>query len=283
MTATVKELEKLYFDGTKHAVYQNIPAFVQNALGYSVEINETWRGDTARYHNLLQNLNLDQISVLGDIGANTGFFSLSLAHRFPHLKVFAYEGNNNHHRFISQIIKMFGLKNIEVKNLFVDMKGLEDLPQHDCLLNYNVLHHAGVDFDRDLVSFDSYTGYAVEYLKKLSKKATYMIFQMGFNWGGNKARPLVPVDYDAGKVLFMGKIFQQSNWEIDRIFTVRHTGEFEYFKIDASIIRKLNIKPSDARGDLVDYYSKYDISSFSEFYRRPLFYCRSRDKSGYAE
>ncbi len=272
MAVNLQELEKLYFDGTKHAVYQNIPAFVQQALGYSVELDETWRGDSARYKNLLAHMDFTRLDVLGDIGANTGFFSLSLAHRFSHLTVYAYEANPNHHRFITAIKNQFSLQNVQVKNLFVDLSHIDALGRHDCLLNYNVLHHAGVDFDQGLVTPETFSEYAAAYLKKMRTKAACMVFQMGFNWGGNKAKPLVPVQDDAGKVLFMAKIFRQSGWEIDKIFTVRQQGVFEYFAMEPEIILRLNDNPSTAEAAVREYYARYDLPAFSEFYRRPLFY-----------
>ncbi|HGY55159.1 MAG TPA: hypothetical protein ENK44_05635, partial [Caldithrix abyssi] len=132
MTAKIENLKKLYFDESKHSIYQNIPAFVQEALEYTVEIDERWRGDTARWQNLLQQVNFDQLEVIGDIGANTGFFSLSLAHRFPNLKVYAYESNANHHDFMNAIKSQFRMNNIVVENKIVDLDNVENIHRHDC-------------------------------------------------------------------------------------------------------------------------------------------------------
>ena len=231
MAVNIHELEQLYFDGTKHSRYQNIPGFVQETLGYNVQIDEKWRGDTARYTNLLQNLDFESIKIIGDIGANTGFFPLSIGHRFPQITVYAYEANTNHTNFIQSIIQQYKLDNVKVRNLFVDLSGVDKLGKHDCLLNYNVLHHAGVDFDEGLLNLETFEEYAVEYLKKLNRKTRAIVFQMGFNWGGNKTKPIIHVNNDAGKVLFMSEIFRKSHWKIDKIFTVRQAGIFKYVEM----------------------------------------------------
>lgn len=273
MALNIAELEQLYFDGTKHARYQNIPGFVQDALGYTVEIDEQWRGDTARYQNLLNNFDFKNIKNIGDIGANTGFFSLSIGRRFPQIEVNAYEANANHSAFIQNIVNQFGLDNVQVHNLSVDLRGVDDLGQHDCLLNYNVLHHAGVDFDKGLATLETFAQYAEDYLGRLAGKTKYMIFQMGFHWGGNKTKPIIHVNNDAGKVLFMSEIFRKSHWKIDKIFTVRQAGIFKYVEMDNEIIETLNEHPQSAETGIKEFYAKYDLPAFSEFYRRPIFYC----------
>ena len=275
MALNLTELEQLYFDGTKHSRYQNIPEFVQKALGYTVEIDEKWRGDTARYANLLHNLDFEAIRIMGDIGANTGFFALSIGQRFPQINVTAYEANANHSAFILNIVHQFGLNNIQVHNLSVDLQGIESLGQHDCLLNYNVLHHAGVDFDKGLATIETFAQYAEDYLGRLANKTKLMIFQMGFHWGGDKKKPIVHVNNDTGKVLFMSEIFHKSNWKIDKIFTVRPPAIFNYFEMDKEIIEALNEHAQSAEAMIKEFYAKYDLSGFSEFYRRPIFYCRT--------
>ena len=277
MTVNIENLKKLYFDESKHSIYQNIPAFVQEALEYTVEIDERWRGDTARWQNLLQQVNFDQLEVIGDIGANTGFFSLSLAHRFPNLKVYAYESNANHHDFMNAIKSQFRMNNMVVENKIVDLDNVENIHRHDCLLNYNVLHHAGVDFDRGRVTIDSFPQYAAAYLKKLSYKTKYMVFQMGFNWGGDKSKPLVPLNEDAEKVRFVGAILRNSGWFIQNVFTVRYPEDFSYYAIDNGIIQILNEESEQQKEMLVKYYSQYQPNWFSEFYRRPLFYAVSKN------
>jgi len=275
MPADIQTLEKLYFDGTKHSIYQNIPSFVQQALGYSVQIDEKWRGDSARWKNLLQEIDFSQIKVVGDIGANTGFFALSLAHRFPRLRVYAYEANPNHHRFILAIKEQFRLKNVQVKNSFIDLKGCTQIEKHDYLLNFNVLHHAGVDFDKGLVTPQNFCDYAVGYLRCLTQKTEKMVFQMGFNWGGNKQKPLVPLRDDPEKVLFMSRIFKQAGWRIEKIFSVRFAGKLTYYELPAELTLRINADPQACKNQLQKYYQNYPFSTFSEFYRRPIFYCVS--------
>jgi len=256
-------------------MYQNIPYFVQEALGYTVEIDEKWRGDTARWHNLLENLNVEKIKSIGDIGANTGFFALSLAHRFPDIAVHAYEANPNHYYFMAAIKKQFQLKNIHLQNTLIDLLGIEKIAKQECLINFNVLHHAGVDFDEGVVELKNFSEYACDYLGCLSNKSKEMFFQMGFNWGGNKEYPIIPLQDDSGKVYFMSRIFKSSGWKIEKIFTVQKAGVLHYFEMPPEIVICLNDGFQEGKKLVHDYYARYHIETFSEFYRRPIFYCSS--------
>lgn len=275
MALNIEELQQLYFDGTKHSNYQNIPGFVQETLGYSVKLDEQWRGDTARYTNLLQNVDFENLKIIGDIGANTGFFSLSIGERYPAIKVRAYEANSSHSAFIQSIVTQFNLQNVSVQHLSVDMQGIGQLGKHDCILNYNVLHHAGVDYDKGMVDPETFQEYAVRYLGKLSEKSARMVFQMGYNWGGNKNKPLVELNDDAGKVHFMNKIFIKSGWKIGKVFTVQKSGVFEYMEMPAEIILAMNDNSRHYQNLLEMYFKQYQLDQFSEFYRRPIFYCSS--------
>ncbi len=149
-----ERLANLYKDHSKHSNYQNIPEFVKESIGYSETINEEWRGDTARYKYIIDVVrNLKPKSVC-DVGANTGLFSLSLAHQFPDVKVTAFEGNEIHVEFMTLVKEAFSLENIEIKNLYVDYEGIQYLGRYDMMLNLNVLHHAGVDFDKDIARYE---------------------------------------------------------------------------------------------------------------------------------
>src|SRR6266496_1777913 len=90
------ELKALYGDASKHSAYQSIPDFVSAALGYSEVIDEGWRGDKPRLAYLLRTRQPADGELWGDFGANTGFFTLSLAYRYPNVRFAAIEAHPNH-------------------------------------------------------------------------------------------------------------------------------------------------------------------------------------------
>jgi hypothetical protein len=273
-----EKLEALYNDGSKHSRYQNIPEFVRNELGYTETIDENWRGDTARYAYLTKTLQFGEAKSIGEIGANTGFFTLSLAHANPSSTFYAYEINATHAAFIQDIADSFEMKNLVIKAQGVDMEGIELMENHDILLNYNVLHHAGVDFDTDMIaSVKAYEAYATEYLKRMASKTKKMVFQIGSNWGGNKQKPLIPLSDDAEKIAFNARLFKNSGWKIlDISLHSRLNGTLEYRALPADVLELLNTCPVGDEKALIE--KNVDLSEFpgfSEFYRRPIFIVES--------
>lgn len=273
-----EKLEALYNDGSKHSRYQNIPEFVRNELGYTETIDENWRGDTARFTYLTKNLQFGDGKSIGEIGANTGFFTLSLANANPSSTFYAYEINPTHAAFIQDIGESFQMKNLVVMAQGVDMEGIAKMEQHDILLNYNVLHHAGVDFDSDLLaSVEGYEAYATEYLTRMATKTKKMVFQIGSNWGGNKLKPIIPLSDDAEKIAFNARLFKNAGWKIlDISLHTRLDGSLAYRSLSADVLNQINLCPVGEEKALVE--TLVDLSefpSFSEFYRRPIFIVES--------
>lgn len=258
------KLALMYNDQSKHSNYQNIPDFVKKELGYTEMINESWRGDTARYRYLSREICFEGGHLVADIGANTGFFTLSLAYENPPVSFHAYEPNRNHASFIENIVEYFQMKNVVIYNKSIGLKELDSLPFYNTVLFLNILHHAGVDFDTDILNdMGDFKSYAIEYLRKLSQKSNILIFQMGYNWGGNKTKPIVPVNNIAMMVGFLADIFENSGWGIQKIAVHSWMGEQGSYQ-DLKFTQDLN--PDNFKTD----------SRNSEFYNRPIFILKSK-------
>ena len=273
-------LRQLYEDGSKHARYQNVPDFVREVLGYTEAINEEWRGDTARYRYLRSALGLHGQRVV-DVGANTGFFTLSLAHEFKDSTFIAMEGNRNHVVFIQSIVDTFGMTNVAVQHSYVCQDNLRQIPECDTVLLLNVLHHAGVDFDPEHVAEPAdVADYTRQYLVGLSARAKRVVFQMGYNWGGNKKRPIVPLADDVEKVIYTSRLLAHAGWIIKRIAIAHKIDEHPtvtYRDLAHDVVsilnrgRKDNATVAAVRGSL-----HAEMAELSEFYRRPMFLCENR-------
>jgi hypothetical protein len=270
------KLHELYSDQSKHSVYQNIPEFVRDALGYTETINERWRGDSTRWEHMRGNLEIGNESIL-DVGANIGFFTLSLAHKYPGTVCTALECNPNHTEFIRLVASHFSIKNVRIRSQYLDYAALESLEWYDAILHYNVLHHAGVDFDKDLVlNKESLFDYLVRYMVKIGEHCNRIVFQMGYNWGGNKMQPVVALQDDAGKIVYNCRLMLQAGWAIKAIATsYSHIGDIPVFhkNLPEDVIVAANARDEATLRSCLRELLDPAIDTFSEFYRRPLFVC----------
>ena len=276
MESLLSKLHELYTDQSKHSVYQNVPAFVRDATGYAETINEQWRGDTTRWEYMLDHFDLDKVTVL-DVGANTGFFTLSLANKYPESVCTALEGNVNHAEFIKLVVSQFSMKNVRTISQYLDFAALDSLGQYDTVFLFNVLHHAGVDFDNELVPRkEDLFDYLIRYMMKLGEHCHRVVFQMGYNWGGNKQQPVVPLQDDAGKFFYNCRFLRQAGWTIDAIATSYScAGDIPVYhqNLPEDVVAAANSCDEVTLRNRLETLLATDIDTFSEFYRRPIFVC----------
>jgi len=266
------ELQRLYADSSKHSVYQNIPDFVSAELGYTEAIDEGWRGDRQRLAFLAECRTPADGETWLDFGANTGFFTLSLAHNFPRTAFLAVEANPNHARFIEKVARYFDMRNVEVIGKAVGLRELPTLPRTDFMLHLNVLHHAGHDFDKELVpSLGDFPEYAKRYLSALRHATGAMLFQLGSNWGGDRSQPLIDVRADAGKLALFSGWLRKAGWTPSATAYAHRgdEGRIEYSRLDES---NAELGEASMSWSFLDQFP-------GEFYRRPLFYCDHADSA----
>lgn len=274
-----ERLHALYHDASKHSVYQSVPAFMAHPLGYQEEIHSLWRCDTPRYDYIAERLQVPVDARIADIGANTGFFSLNLAHHRPDCSLVAYEGNPQHAEFIRLSAKAFRLK-VEVRSELCDLSGLAHLPTYHAIFLLNVLHHAGFDFDRQVPdNNEAFTDHAINYLRALRRCTPELIFQIGSNRGGDKSRSVVSRDDDFARLVWTARVLDQAGW------TIRHLGYADL--VDGSVRFKdahddILAAVRSGGGKLESLPAKLatlELNRFpGEFHRRPLILA-SRDDS----
>ena len=277
--ALAVQLHDLYREPSKHHGYQSVPDFVTAAIDYREPIDQGWRGDRCRLHYLLHAIPFDRLTTVTDIGANTGYFALSLAHAFPHLAVTACEPDRQHAKFIRTIASAFSLANLDVIPKSVSLRSLSGFQTKDAALLLNVLHHAGYDFDTDLPrNKAAFTEYAIDYLSALSAKRQYLFFQMGSNWGGDTSNPLVPRDAHLEKLRYFASLLVNGGWTICRVaYPTRVDGRVEYRDLPEMVTGALNDDPEGVFDEVLTVGLRgFDFDQFpGEFYRRPLFTCVS--------
>ena len=168
-----KELE---FCDFRFSNYQDIPSFVIKKIPELKQIKYIKNQidlDLKRYKWLKENLP-KKIKKVCEIGANMGYFSILLAKEFQ-VSVEAYESNRSYTNVCSILAKLVNLdKKLKFHNKSVNLNNINSLENYDLMINLNVLHHAGVFFDRKHINNKKdWMNYSISYLKKLGEKSNF--------------------------------------------------------------------------------------------------------------
>lgn len=268
-----EELRKLYLDGSKHSNYQSIPEFIGEDLNLQLDLNYEWRGDRSRYRYILEaikDIYKEHTDIkIADIGANTGYFSLNLAAQ--KYQVLSYEVNKAHCDFIDKIAKYYNLNNIKTIEQGVTLENINQIERVDSIFLLNVLHHAGVDFEKDKIrNIQELIRYKENYLIKLKERTDFIFLQIGYNWGGNKSLPIIdPMDY-CEMFYLIQNIATKTECHIYDC-AVYNKRKDEYISILAILKEK---------EELEYYLEKIEFAKNSEFYKRPIVILKSKRQEG---
>lgn len=272
-------LQSLYSEPAPIDAWRPLPDFVSQAIMSPDTTAEQWRGNHCRLAYLLHALPLDQLTTLTDIGASTGFFSLSLAHAFPHLSVTACEPDKTRAKFIRTIASAFRLPNLEVIPKYVTLRSLAGFQRKDAALLLNVLHRAGYDFETTLPrTRAAFAEYAMDYLAALAGKRDYLAFQMGTFWGDHTSAPLVPGNNRFDMLRYVSALLVNSGWTICRVaYPTRLEGAVLYRDLPEMVAGTLNDDPEGVFDEIITAGLRgFELDQLpGEFSRRPLFICAS--------
>ncbi len=257
--------------------YQDIPPFVLKRIPELKEIKYKKRQidlDLQRYEWLKKKLPKD-ISKVCEVGANMGYFSISLANEFKVL-VHAFESNNSYTRICNILSDLVNLsKRLEFLNKSVSLESINSLENYDLIINLNVLHHAGVFFDNNLVKNNKeWIKYSITYLKNLRKKTKYLFFQTG-NMSNNNA--IFPSE---STISFLKKIFDESGWIIKNVGVIKNLKKLKYESYNLDEIDSIELFKCkrDKEMNKVAYYSNKKLVSYMQtgLAQRPLWFCQNK-------
>ncbi|WP_434027916.1 class I SAM-dependent methyltransferase [[Pseudomonas] boreopolis] len=234
--------------GSKHACYQDIPSLLQPLLPAPAP-GELRRHDRERLRYLLARLGVAGRSVL-DIGCNGGFFLLELLAAGAS-RATGYEGSRDHAEFLAQAAAALGLgERLQVHPRYYDFQG--DSAHHDVALLLNVLHHVGDDYGDRGLNIAGAREEILRSLRRMRERCDVLVFQLGFNWKGERDAGL----FAQGSIAEMVEFVEQGargSWRL------RHVGVAERLADGGIEYRELGPDNGHRKNEL------------GEFLNRPLF------------
>lgn len=265
-------LSHLQVEG-KHGQYQLLPPALVDQYPQLRQLPyHNIRLDDKRYDYFSRKLVLDHQKVT-DIGANIGYFSFRLMTE-KSCRVIVYEPFQAHATIIEEIQALLAIhpEQLKVKKQGVSLDNIDEIEPSEVVLFFNVLQHAGEDFDAHYVkSSADWHAYAVEYLKRLRAKASFMVFQTGYSWLGHREdfcpkEEIIPFTVD---------LLSKAGWEIEHCGVIKRFDRPEYVDFD---FKKQHKHPVLGRLRYLEYGLRYrlgyDLPNY-RFIQRPVFICRS--------
>ena len=248
-----KELVALYETKSKHSNYQILSNRLREIIQPN-DIHTVTRYEKERLEYITSVIPIEGKSVI-DIGANTGYFSFELLDRGA-TSVHYVEGNKEHAEFVTLAAKALGVEDrLRVTNDYFNFEG--PYPEHyDVGLLFNVLHHTGDDYGDRGATIEQAKQHMLAQLNSFSSAVDTLVFQLGFNWMGNKEQPIFENGTKAEMIDFIREGVKDS-WEIVHIAVAEGSKESPRFVG----LNDENIKRRDDMG---------------EFLNRPIFILKSR-------
>ena len=247
------KLIELYQRASKHSHYQLLARSVRSIIDQT-SLKVSSRFEEERLGYIASRCRFDA-QIVSDVGGNTGFFSFESA-ALGAARVLYFDGNRAHAEFVAEASHVLGVGDvITVSDHYLNFRN--DFPgQVDLCFLLNVLHHVGDDFGDATMTVDEARSQILTSLAYLSRFAKVLVFQLGYNWKGDRNRPLFPGGTKAEQIDFVRR-GTADDWHVAHIgIAARVDGKVVYQDLSEE-----NIERDDRLG---------------EFLNRPLFILESR-------
>lgn len=237
----------------KHIGYHILPERLNTHLAGTGEANRYTFHERERLAFFLRHVDFKGKKVL-DIGCNIGYFLFEALDRGAE-RVIGYEGKKSCGAFVESAIQRLGEKErFEFHNEYFQFERQGE--HYDIAILLNVLHHLGDDYGSGKLGMDEAKAGMLLQLNSLSDSARTLIFQMGFNWKGDRHSCLLANGTKAEMIDFVRQ-GTAGYWDIAAIGIAGRTDQ----GISYSPLSEENIERNDALG---------------EFLNRPIFILHSK-------
>jgi hypothetical protein len=273
----VRIQELLQNQGGRFDNYQALPASIVRkipALGDLAYTQNQIGLDETRYEWLRRHFVHEGFTV-ADIGGNMGYFSLSLA-ADAGAEATLFEPVSALCEACLLLAEIGDLKGIKATDHPVGLDDLAALPTFDLVIHLNVLHHAGVVFDRDAVTrLGGWRPYAKQYLEALSRRARQLFFQTGNVSSGGahfSGAEMVP---------FLFALLDSAGWEVEKVGIIEDYVSFEYSSYEPAELAAAPIVTCrrNPETNLVEYRVNGDLAAAlpKGIAQRPLWLAKSKN------
>ena len=266
-TSEITHLQNLYFGNTKHSSYQPVPEILGPFFS-NLKIDEKWRHPGPRIDLLkLELANLTDRDVI-EIGSNTGFQIIELAKQFPDYAFKGFEISRSHVEFIKLCIEFENINNVEIYNSEFQQPGIGKPDNGSILLDFNVVHHAGSDFQNETdVNTETWWSKVLPNWLSCVPMFSHYWFSSGFRLGGNLDHPLSNPESPSlfiTRVINCMKVIDENT--LTDIFVISYNqenGKLFYRKIDLLELDSIDNQLTELR--------KTGVYR-GEFFTRPIFH-----------
>lgn len=240
----MNKLDVLYSATSKHSQYQSLHPRISGLMQVE-HLAIRSRNEVERFAYISDAVNFKERTVC-DVGGNTGYFSFA-ALEAGAKEVVYIEGNIPHSRFVSAAREALRERRLEIYDSHIDFpKG--SIPRTvDVLLLLNVLHHIGDDFGNKGISRAEALEMIAESLRVLAGKCKILVFQLGYNWKGDKHQCLFPNGSKREMVRFVEEAVR-GDWFVKHIGIAQEVrGNIRYADLSAD-----NIERDDRLGEFLN-------------------------------
>ncbi|RUR40112.1 hypothetical protein [Vreelandella populi] len=252
-----EKLTALYQKTSKHSNYQTLPDCLKNLISEQ-SITTKSRFEKERFDYIQRVLHFKDKKIM-DIGGNTGYFTFqSIAEGAKNANY--VEGNKTHAEFVQAASRALKWnEKISITSEYYNFENsVADGEHFNIVLLLNVLHHLGDDYGVEN-SIPVVKSKIIEQLNSIANITHFCVFQLGFNWKGDREMGLFENGQKREMIDYLVK-GTQNNWDIINI------GIPEI--IDNKIVY------CDANNQNLDRNN-----SLGEFLNRPLFILEAKKSS----
>ncbi len=254
MNNKINLLPDLYQQSSKHSNYQLLYPTIEKLLDLT-QLDITSRMEKERLDYIISKVNFSG-NDFADIGGNTGYFSFAALDHGAN-SVNYYEGNVAHAEFVDLAVKQTNWRDQLIVNpCYINLEQDKLNAKVNVMFLLNVLHHIGDDYGGKVDKKEVFQ-HVENTFNNLASQTDYLVFQLGFNWKGDRNCPI----FENGTKLEMIEFVKQVS---ARSWVIQHIGIAE--RMDQEIVYNELSSTNINRDD-----------SLGEFLNRPIFILKSKE------